>query len=70
MKREGIYGLVEGIGKRKAPHARVTSYKVCYPECYELDIIAAFDPSIHDGVDLFSISLRSVPPCHIIFKME
>lgn len=40
----------------------MAAYKVCWPpeggnECFDADILAAFDVAIHDGVDVLSVSL-------------
>lgn len=40
----------------------MAAYKVCWPpiggdECFDADIMAAFDVAIHDGVDVLSVSL-------------
>ena len=68
VRNASINGYAEGIAKGGAPHARVASYKVCWPGCYDADILAAFDAGIHDGVDVFSVSLGSVPPLRDYFQ--
>ncbi|XP_058772779.1 subtilisin-like protease SBT5.4 [Vicia villosa] len=60
-----VFGFGNGTAKGGSPKARVAAYKVCWPpvikdeECYDADIIAAFDMAIHDGVDVLSLSLGS-----------
>lgn len=67
VKNASMYGYAEGIAKGGAPQARVASYKVCWSiikggtQCYDADIIAAFDQGIQDGVDVFSVSLGDAP---------
>lgn len=44
----------------------MAAYKVCYPpvdgdECFDADILAAFDAAISDGVDVLSVSLGGNP---------
>lgn len=57
-----VFGLGNGTAKGGSPRARVAAYKVCYPpvsgnECFDADIIGAFDAAIGDGVDVLSVSL-------------
>jgi len=74
VKNASIYGHAKGVAKGGAPHARVASYKVCWPtditdnNCYDADILAAFDAGIHDGVDVFSVSLGRPPPLRDYFQ--
>ncbi|XVF71690.1 hypothetical protein PTKIN_Ptkin12aG0060000 [Pterospermum kingtungense] len=61
-----VFGFGKGTAKGGSPRARVAAYKVCYPpvagnECFDADILAAFDQAIHDGVDALSVSLGGDP---------
>ncbi|KAF3451915.1 hypothetical protein FNV43_RR08011 [Rhamnella rubrinervis] len=61
-----VFGLGNGTAKGGSPKARVASYKVCWPpvngsECFDADIMKAFDMAIHDGVDVLSVSLGGDP---------
>ncbi|XP_057505520.1 subtilisin-like protease SBT5.3 [Actinidia eriantha] len=61
-----IFGFGNGTAKGGSPKARVAAYKVCWPpitgnECFDADILAAFDMAIHDGVDVLSVSLGGDP---------
>ncbi|KAE9460064.1 hypothetical protein C3L33_08036, partial [Rhododendron williamsianum] len=57
-----LYGLATGTSRGAVPSARVAMYKVCWASsgCSDMDILAAFDAAIHDGVDVISISIGGV----------
>lgn len=51
-------GLGAGGARGGAPLARIAVYKTCWESgCYDSDILAAFDDTIKDGVDILSLSL-------------
>ena len=53
-----FYGLGKGTARGGVPLARLAIYKVCWAGgCNDVDIMAAFDDAIADGVDVISISL-------------
>lgn len=61
-----VLGFGNGTASGGSPLARVASYKVCWPpingsECFDADIMKAFDMAIHDGVHVLSISLGGDP---------
>ncbi|EXB64619.1 Subtilisin-like protease [Morus notabilis] len=61
-----VLGVGNGTAKGGSPRARVAAYKVCWPpvdggECFDADIMAAFDMAIHDGVDVISMSVGGKP---------
>ncbi|KAL6656210.1 hypothetical protein ACP70R_007036 [Stipagrostis hirtigluma subsp. patula] len=61
-----LFGYGNGTAKGGAPAARVAAYKVCWrpvngSECFDADIVAAFDAAIHDGVHVLSVSLGGSP---------
>ncbi|KAG6637872.1 subtilisin-like protease SBT5.4 [Carya illinoinensis] len=64
-----VLGNGNGTAKGGSPKARVAAYKVCWPplvegggECFDADIMAAFDAAIADGVDVLSVSLGGSGP--------
>ncbi|KAE8726867.1 Subtilisin-like protease SBT5.3 [Hibiscus syriacus] len=61
-----VFCYGNGTSKGGSPKARVAAYKVCWPpvdgnQCFDADIMAAFDAGISDGVDVFSLSLGGEP---------
>ena len=61
-----MFGFGNGTASGGSPRARVAAYRVCYPpvngsECFDADILAAFDAAIHDGVHVLSLSLGGDP---------
>ncbi|CAN6237464.1 unnamed protein product [Urochloa humidicola] len=61
-----VFGFGNGTASGGSPHARVAAYRVCFPpingsECFDADILAAFDAAIHDGVHVLSLSLGGDP---------
>ncbi|PQM34396.1 subtilisin-like protease SBT4.3 isoform X1 [Prunus yedoensis var. nudiflora] len=52
-----VFGLAQGIATGGIPNARIAVYKVCWAMgCGIVDILAAFDDAIADGVDIISAS--------------
>ncbi|KAJ7560942.1 hypothetical protein O6H91_03G006900 [Diphasiastrum complanatum] len=66
------FGFGNGTAKGGAPRARIAMYKTCWPipgadpiaedSCLDVDMLAALDDGIRDGVDLFSISIGHLNP--------
>ncbi|ESQ42366.1 hypothetical protein EUTSA_v10015943mg [Eutrema salsugineum] len=57
-----VFGLGNGTASGGSPNARTAAYKVCWPpangaECFDADMLAAFDEAIGDGVDVISVSV-------------
>ncbi|KAF5763719.1 putative cucumisin [Helianthus annuus] len=52
------------LARGGAPSSHLPIYKVCWATggCSSADILAAFYDSIHDGVDVISVSLGTSPP--------
>ncbi|XP_024024475.1 subtilisin-like protease SBT3.5 [Morus notabilis] len=56
-------GLAAGGARGGAPMARIAMYKTCWDSgCYDVDLLAAFDDAIRDGVNILSLSLGPDAP--------
>ena len=56
-------GLASGGARGGAPTARIAVYKTCWDSgCYDVDLLAAFDDAIRDGVNILSLSLGPDSP--------
>ncbi|XP_075501538.1 subtilisin-like serine-protease S [Primulina tabacum] len=56
-------GLATGGARGGAPMARIAVYKTCWSSaCYDVDLLAAFDDAVRDGVHILSVSLGSDEP--------
>ncbi|XP_050229804.1 subtilisin-like serine-protease S [Mercurialis annua] len=56
-------GLAAGGARGGAPMARIAVYKTCWDlGCYDVDLLAAFDDAIRDGVHILSLSLGPDAP--------
>ncbi|CAA3011298.1 subtilisin-like protease SBT4.15 [Olea europaea var. sylvestris] len=57
-----LYGIAKGTARGGVPSARLAIYKVCWiMGCTDMDILAAYDAAIADGVDIISVSLGGYP---------
>ncbi|KAJ6742430.1 PROPROTEIN CONVERTASE SUBTILISIN/KEXIN [Salix viminalis] len=58
VKDASLYGLAQGTARGGVPSARIAMYKVCWGSgCSDMDLLAAFDDAISDGVDIISVSI-------------
>ncbi|XVE76005.1 hypothetical protein DITRI_Ditri12bG0137900 [Diplodiscus trichospermus] len=59
VKGSSLYGIAKGTARGGVPAARIAMYKVCWESggCSDMDLLAAFDDAIRDGVDLISLSV-------------
>lgn len=58
VKNSSLYGIAKGTARGGVPSARIAMYKVCWSNgCSDMDVLAAFDDAIVDGVDVISLSL-------------
>lgn len=56
-------GLGNGRARGGAPMARIAVYKSCWDSgCYDVDVLAAFDDAIKDGVHILSLSIGPQSP--------
>ncbi|KAE8656789.1 Subtilase 4.13, putative isoform 2 [Hibiscus syriacus] len=60
VKNASFFGLGQGTARGEVPSARIAAYKVCSQKgCESVDILAAFDDAIADGVDILTVPLGS-----------
>ncbi|MBA0750101.1 hypothetical protein Gogos_003962, partial [Gossypium gossypioides] len=60
VSKASLYGLAKGTARGGVPSARIAVYKICWSlGCDDVDILAAFDDAIADGVDIISLSVGS-----------
>ncbi|KAI0519099.1 hypothetical protein KFK09_006539 [Dendrobium nobile] len=53
-----LAGIAGGTARGGVPSARIAIYKVCWSDgCSDIDLLAAFEDAIQDGVDIISISI-------------
>ncbi|XWS43437.1 hypothetical protein CRYUN_Cryun16bG0103600 [Craigia yunnanensis] len=58
VKGSSLYGIAKGTARGGVPSARIAMYKVCWSDgCSDIDLLAAFDDAIRDGVDMISLSI-------------
>lgn len=62
MKDVSFYGIAKGTARGGVPTARIAAYKVCSGinpnyNCSSVNLLAAFDDAIADGVDIISMSI-------------
>ncbi|WJX58795.1 hypothetical protein P8452_44211 [Trifolium repens] len=64
-----MLGLGQGTARGGASSSRIAVYKACWSDgCKEVDILAAFDDAIADGVDIISVSLGGKSNQNIYFQ--
>ncbi|KAM7464265.1 hypothetical protein LguiA_032386 [Lonicera macranthoides] len=60
LAQASLYGLAKGTARGGVPSARIAMYKICWIIwCQSVDLMAALDAAIGDGVDVLSISISS-----------
>ncbi|KOM57404.1 hypothetical protein LR48_Vigan11g043700, partial [Vigna angularis] len=62
-----LFGIAKGTARGAVPSARLAVYKVCWAsdDCADMDILAAFEAAIHDGVNVISISIGGGNPNYV-----
>ncbi|MFS8029423.1 putative cucumisin [Helianthus anomalus] len=64
------YGIAKGIARGGVPSTRIAAYKVCYHiNCYDVDVLSAFDHAIADGVDIISVSITRPNRVELTFDL-
>ncbi|XAR65155.1 Cucumisin [Bertholletia excelsa] len=62
-----FYGVGAGTARGATPSARIAVYKACHRigGCRDVDVLAAFDDAIADGVDILTVSLGTNTPADL-----
>lgn len=64
-----MLGFGKGTIRGGVSSARIAVYKVCWSDgCDDMDILAAFDDAIADGVDIISVSIGGNTTENIYFR--
>ena len=63
VRDASLEGIGGGTARGGVARARIAMYKVCWGRfgCSDMDLLAAFDEAIHDGVNVISLSLGGAP---------
>ncbi|KAL2323118.1 hypothetical protein Fmac_027497 [Flemingia macrophylla] len=63
VRGASLNGIGIGTAGGGVPRARIAVYKVCWSSmgCSDMDLLAAFDEAIADGVSVISVSLGGTP---------
>ncbi|TKY53067.1 Subtilisin protease SBT4.14 [Spatholobus suberectus] len=63
VRGASLAGIGVGTARGGVARARIAMYKVCWSSwgCSDMDLLAAFDEAIADGVNLISVSLGGTP---------
>ncbi|KAF5729630.1 cucumisin family protein [Tripterygium wilfordii] len=62
VSEASLLGFGLGTARGGVPTARIAVYKICWVDgCNSVDILAAFDDAIADGVDIISLSVGGSP---------
>ncbi|KAI3515117.1 hypothetical protein L1887_13868 [Cichorium endivia] len=57
VSNANLLGLDKGTARGGVPRARIAVYKICWLDgCSNVDVLAAFEAAIADGVDIISVS--------------
>ncbi|KAI3945594.1 hypothetical protein MKW92_032561 [Papaver armeniacum] len=59
VTKASLFGLGLGTVRGGVPSSRIAVYKICWSTtgCSDVDLLAAFDDAIADGVDIISVSI-------------
>lgn len=62
VRGASLDGIGVGTARGGVSRARIAMYKVCWSDgCSDMDLLAAFDEAIDDGVNVITVSLGGTP---------